>query len=1208
MAIPLFLLVFVGSAVLFQPSLGFEWKSSSPDDGADITACIGENVTFPWEYTVGEDEVVLSTEWHKITDKETFLAAHTSGAFLKSPHLKMNVQFLPDAGIQISNYTWADFATYRVTVKYTLKNVLNSASRSVILAMPDVPVIAGDRLVAHVQPEPVLDRDTGVRHVQLTCGQFLSLGSMGPESVVWRVDEAKARLMLLEGGVEILQDKDVETDSELKRQKEVDSSLQDELSEQNATDNQLMSDVLRLEEKMSLQEETDSNHTSDIANLKGRLKTDIEGVQEELQEQQKTDHSLKFNISVVADELEAQNATDNQLMSDVLRLEEKTSLQEETDSNHTSDIANLNKKLKTDIEDVQEELQEQQKTDNHLKFNISVVEHKLAAQNATDNQLMSDVLRLEEKMSLQEETDSNHTSDIANLKGRLKTDIEGVQEELQEQQKTDNSLKFNISAVENELYEQKATDNQLMSDVLRLEGKMSLQEETDNNHTSDISTLNKRMKTDVEGLQGALKEQQKTDNHLKFNISVVEHKLAAQNATDNQLMSEVLHLKEGMSLQEIADNKHASDIANLKSQMLLAEKTDETILSNVNSLQEILLLQEKTDETLSSDVDDIQEILAQEEKADQAMSSNMAELHKDLMKEKAIREELSSELDQLRSRLRETEQNLQSTFLELAANVTLDLKTLLKQAKLKRTADIQEPMQQTTEQTDCTVRVGARVRRGPDWMSKNQVNSTVCIFRHRIHVFLSLPPMIILDDTVVIPVHLNALANSYFPSNSADGNPPGPGTVIRPFGTAGWWTVKWDAGRQTIYRMGAQGKYELEDACANFERNVGGEMLTNDMSGLLINVELSLHISREFGEWSQASPDTQSKFSSFSSDSSPIIQTETFARFINISNAQNHINISNAQNHINISNAQNHINISNAQNHINISNAQNHINGDFIDHTLAFTWTDTVPEQVSVCVGKPAVFSWNFAVDRETESVLSITWFGVVNGRTQDLVHARTGEFDFGIKAVPMQVAALKLKSAAPSDAGTYIVNVTYMTNTESGQQYLTASRSAELIVWTLWKAPSTTDDELHAVLEAVKIQTGKTSEWRVRLSCGTFLGLGHPSVSVVWKTPSDKTLPSTSYDRGAFYLDIDRTEAGLYSCQIDPKAPALICLDPNSFLLSNVDVHVNQVGVRFLVLEADSAEQKADLAEQKTQLAEQKTQLAEQEASISELRKQLNQ
>ncbi|KAK7474923.1 hypothetical protein BaRGS_00033810, partial [Batillaria attramentaria] len=42
-------------------------------------------------------------------------------------------------------------------------------------------------------------------------------------------------------------------------------------------------------------------------------------------------------------------------------------------------------------------------------------------------------------------------------------------------------------------------------------------------------------------------------------------------------------------------------------------------------------------------------------------------------------------------------------------------------------------------------------------------------------------------------------------SCAQDGNPPGPGTVIGPHSTAGWWIVKWDAGRQAGYRMGAQG-------------------------------------------------------------------------------------------------------------------------------------------------------------------------------------------------------------------------------------------------------------------------------------------------------------------------------------------------------------------------------------------------------------------
>nr|KAG5690529.1 hypothetical protein BaRGS_014662 [Batillaria attramentaria] len=99
-------------------SLAFEWTASSPDDGEAITACIGDKVTFPWQYTVGEDELVVNTEWHQITD---------------------------------------------------------------------APVVAGDRLVAHLQPEPVIDKDTGNRHVQLTCGQFMSIGNLRPESVAWRV-------------------------------------------------------------------------------------------------------------------------------------------------------------------------------------------------------------------------------------------------------------------------------------------------------------------------------------------------------------------------------------------------------------------------------------------------------------------------------------------------------------------------------------------------------------------------------------------------------------------------------------------------------------------------------------------------------------------------------------------------------------------------------------------------------------------------------------------------------------------------------------------------------------------------------------------------------------------------------------------------------------------------------------------------------------
>nr|KAG5686000.1 hypothetical protein BaRGS_028333 [Batillaria attramentaria] len=79
-----------------------------------------------------------------------------------------------------------------------------------------------------------------------------------------QVDEVKARMLLLGGEVKGLQVKDAQKDAELKRQREVDSSLmsrdeslaselghvKDELSAQNATDNQLASDILSLEDGM----------------------------------------------------------------------------------------------------------------------------------------------------------------------------------------------------------------------------------------------------------------------------------------------------------------------------------------------------------------------------------------------------------------------------------------------------------------------------------------------------------------------------------------------------------------------------------------------------------------------------------------------------------------------------------------------------------------------------------------------------------------------------------------------------------------------------------------------------------------------------------------------------------------------------------------------------------------------------------------------
>ncbi|KAK7478688.1 hypothetical protein BaRGS_00030073, partial [Batillaria attramentaria] len=269
---------------------GFEWEASSPEDGTTIHACIGGTVSIPWQYMIEEDEKVLSTEWHTISDDESLLGIRLSGRFFTPPNIKTKVQFLRNAGIEILNTSLDEFVTYRVTVNISKNGDLQSESRTVALALPDAPVLAGNRLMAYVHPEAVVNSETGDYHVQLRCGRFLKRGSDKSVSVVWRaercvknklalrlgahvqVDEVQARLMLLEGEAKGLRVKDTKTDAEFKKQDGARISLasrneslasnldnvQGELLAQNATDNQLISTVLSPEEEMSTQRSQES--------------------------------------------------------------------------------------------------------------------------------------------------------------------------------------------------------------------------------------------------------------------------------------------------------------------------------------------------------------------------------------------------------------------------------------------------------------------------------------------------------------------------------------------------------------------------------------------------------------------------------------------------------------------------------------------------------------------------------------------------------------------------------------------------------------------------------------------------------------------------------------------------------------------------------------------------------------------------------------
>nr|KAG5703780.1 hypothetical protein BaRGS_009578 [Batillaria attramentaria] len=312
----------------------FQWTTSSPADGAVIQACIREKVSFPWEFSTSADEILDNVQWHKRTGNEdTLIAMYAADIFLPIAP----VEFLPNAGITISNHTFEDFGTFSVKVIYRQQETLFSVSRSAVLELPDAPVINGNRLMAHVQREPVTNVTTGEKHVQLTCGKFLGLGSR-PVSVVWRtpsgetvpstsfshgefhltlpnpvvggsyvcrledpsfaarcvknmsalrrgahlvVDEVQTRLLLLEDGVQGLQDKDQAVDDELERLEEKDANLtsrdeqlQGELLLQEKTDEKIKTELKRQEDVDTNLKLRDVNLTSEVADLRQDLASD----------------------------------------------------------------------------------------------------------------------------------------------------------------------------------------------------------------------------------------------------------------------------------------------------------------------------------------------------------------------------------------------------------------------------------------------------------------------------------------------------------------------------------------------------------------------------------------------------------------------------------------------------------------------------------------------------------------------------------------------------------------------------------------------------------------------------------------------------------------------------------------------------------------------------------------------------------------------
>ncbi|KAK7507752.1 hypothetical protein BaRGS_00000717 [Batillaria attramentaria] len=243
-------------------------------EGATVEACLGEKVSFQWTFTTADDETVVNTEWYQISGAgEAILAIHSGGHFFRSSETGLKLSFLPNAGIEVSNFTWDDFGLYRVKAKVEQNGVLISISRTVVLSLPDVPVLARGRLETLILPKPVRDVTKGDLHVQLQCGTFVSKGSK-PVSVVWML-------------------KSHEWNSQLQGQREVNSNLA-------RKDETLTTAVSRLQRECSALKETETRLTSKVT----QMTSEINLLQTEVSVRKESEETLRSEVSHIRSDLE----------------------------------------------------------------------------------------------------------------------------------------------------------------------------------------------------------------------------------------------------------------------------------------------------------------------------------------------------------------------------------------------------------------------------------------------------------------------------------------------------------------------------------------------------------------------------------------------------------------------------------------------------------------------------------------------------------------------------------------------------------------------------------------------------------------------------------------------------------------------------------------------------------------------------------------
>nr|QBA18367.1 VIgL family ZP-related protein 1 isoform 1 [Littorina littorea] len=242
-----------------------------------------------------------------------------------------------------------------------------------------------------------------------------------------------------------------------------------------------------------------------------------------------------------------------------------------------------------------------------------------------------------------------------------------------------------------------------------------------------------------------------------------------------------------------------------------------------------------------------------------------------------------------------------------------------------------------------------------------------------------------------------------------------------------------------------------------------------------------------------------------------------------------------------------------------------------------FEW-ETQPEPVVYsCAGDKVTFPWRFKAG-DAELIRDIRWY-FDGDFDSTLVGTETSGYFFPTPHYSQRVrqltnGGLALSDVTLSDAANYTVEV----NLDSEGSALSHRHS---VILQVGEGLMTQDRTLTVKQDPTALWVNSTQQWVIRLTCGLFTFLGQPPIRVTWITPALKTMSSSGYDNGNFYLTLPSPVAGgNYTCNIPRHFLPDVCVEDGNHENNTVisSVLVDEVKARLSLLEAENRQVKDQL------------------------------